>query len=171
MMTLTELLDKNVHNRNDFDCGKHKSLNNYLKRQTTKESKLGLTKVHVHVDEGNNVLGYYTLSSSELPRDSVPPDMLKKLPSGYSGYPAVLIGRLAVTLSMQGEGLGGELMVDAIEKCVLHSDTIGTRAILVDPIDKNAALFYEKFMFKRLPDSDRMILHIDHNLRTHFGFS
>jgi len=168
-MSLTELLDKDRHHRSDFDCGKHASLNNYLKLQATKESRLGLAQVHVHADQEGNVLGYFTLSSAELPRNSVPDELKKKLPRDYSGYPAVLIGRLAVTLSAQGTGLGGELLVEAIEMCVRHSEAIGTRAIIVDPIDEDAAAFYEKFMFQRLPDSNRMLLHIDHNLREHFG--
>jgi GNAT superfamily N-acetyltransferase len=167
-MGLTVLFDKTLHDRSGFDCGKHASLTNYLKLQATKESRLGLAQVHVHVGKNCHVLGYFTLSSAELPRESVPDDLKKKLPRDYSGYPAILIGRLAVTKTMQGTGLGGELMVEAIEICVHHSETIGTRAIIVDPIDEAAAAFYEKFMFQRLPDSHRMILHIDNNLREHF---
>ncbi len=169
MMGLTELFDGERHDRSDFDCGRHASLNNYLKLQATKESRLGLAQVHVHADADGHVLGYFTLSSAELPRESVPEDMKKKLPRDYSGYPAILIGRLAITSSMQGKGLGGELLVEAIAICVRHSETIGTRAILVDPIDDDAAAFYGRFMFKRLPDSNRMLLHIDQNLRAHFG--
>ncbi|MCF8460507.1 MAG: GNAT family N-acetyltransferase [Flavobacteriales bacterium] len=168
---MTEPFNPKKHTRTAFDCGKHKSLTNYLKLQATKESKIGLAKTHVHTDNEHNVLGYFTLSSSELPRESVPEELLKKLPESYSGYPAILIGRLAITQSQQGFGLGGELMVEAIEMCINHAETIGTRAILVDPIDEDAASFYEKFMFKRLPDSNRMVLHIDHGLRAHFGLS
>jgi len=104
-----------------------------------------------------------------LPKESVPKNLQKQLPRGYSGYPAILLGRLAVTLTETGQGLGGELMVDALERCVNHSEGIGTRAIIVDPIDDEAANFYKKYMFQALPDSNRMILHIDHNLREHFG--
>jgi GNAT superfamily N-acetyltransferase len=167
-MALTELFDKARHCRDAFDCGQD-SLNNYLRFQTSKESKLGLAQIHVHADGEGNVLGYFTLSSSELPRDSVPEELQRKLPSGYAGYPAILIGRLAVNKLQQGTGLGGELLVEAIEKCVLHAETIGTRAIIVDPINEAAAAFYGRFMFRTLPDSSRMVLHIDHNLQEHFG--
>lgn len=167
MKFLTEILKKD-HNRKAFNCS-HSSLNNYLKLQATKETKRGLARVYVLVDKQQEVIGYYTLSSAELPRESVPESLQKKLPKGYSGYPAILIERLAVTEVETGKGLGGELMVDAIERCVIHSDNIGTRAIIVDPIDENAKRFYAKFMFQALHDSDRMILHIDSNLRRHFG--
>ena len=61
-------------------------------------------------------------------------------------------------------------MVDAIHRCIIHSLSIGTSVIMVDPIDDNAARFYEKFMFRKLVDSKRMILKIDSNLKNHFGF-
>ncbi|WP_258099877.1 GNAT family N-acetyltransferase [Marinoscillum pacificum] len=167
MKFITVDFDKK-YNRERFSCS-HDSLNNYLKRQATKESKAGLAKVYLLVNTSNEVIGYYSLSSSELPKDCIPDVMLKKLPKGYTGYPAILLGRLAVTKNETGKGLGGELLVDAIHRCVIHSLSIGTCVIMIDPIDESATKFYEKFMFKRLPDSDRMLLHIDFNLRSHFG--
>jgi len=157
-----------VHKRESFECS-HESLNNYLKLQATKETKRGLAKVYVAGNELDEVIGYYTLSSAELPRDSVPDKLLSKLPQSYSGYPAILIGRIAVTKNQVGKGVGGQLLVDAILRCVLHAESIGTSAILVDPIDGGAISFYEKFMFKQLPDSKRMLLKIDHNLKQHFS--
>jgi GNAT superfamily N-acetyltransferase len=95
--------------------------------------------------------------------------MAKSLPRGYDGYPAILLGRLALTDAVVGQGFGGMLMSDALEKAVLYSDQIGTRAIVVDPIDEDAASFYEKYMFNHLIDSERMILNVDNTLRNHFG--
>lgn len=155
------------HDKADFECSQP-SLTNYLKQQAKKESKRGFAKVYVLPNEFNKVIGYYTLSSSELPKDCIPEDMLKKLPRNYSGYPAILLGRLAITITEINKGLGGELLVDAIHRCIIYAESIGTSVIIVDPIDENAANFYEKFMFKKLPDSPRMILNIDHNLRKHF---
>ncbi len=163
----TELLSKK-HKKNNFVC-MHSTLNNYLKYQATNETKRGFARVHVLADNNSVVVGYYTLSATLLPRDAVPEQMQKHIPDTYTGYPAILLGRLAIILEETGKGLGGQLMVDAIEKCVLFSDEIGSRAILVDPIDQEAVAFYTKYMFKALPDSDRMILHIDNNLREHFG--
>ncbi len=163
----TELLSKK-HKKDNFTC-KHTSLNNYLKYQATKETKRGFARMHVLANDKNEVIGYYTLSATLLPRDAVPEQLMKHIPDSYTGYPAILLGRLAVILAETGKGLGGQLMVDALEKCVLYSNEIGSRAVLVDPIDQEAVNFYTKYMFKQLPDSDRMILHIDNNLRAHFG--
>lgn len=156
------------YRRDSFSCV-HDSLNNYLKLQATKEIKAGLSKVYLFIGNSNEVIGYYSLSSSELPKEIIPDEMLQKLPRSYSGYPAILLGRLAVTQSETGKGLGGELLVDAIYRCMVHSYSIGTSVIMVDPIDERAVSFYEKFMFKRLPHANRMILRIDATLKRHFG--
>ncbi len=158
----------NHHNKKTFKCTEE-TLNNYLKLQAKKESKAGLAKVYVLADEEDNVMAYYTLSASELPKDAVPENLLKKLPRSYNGYPAILIGRLAVDEMSSGQGVGGELLVDAIERCVNYAEKIGTSVIMVDPLNNSARKFYEKFMFKSLPDHNRMILKIDHNLKSHFN--
>lgn len=167
MRFLTVEFDRK-HNRSHFFCA-HESLNNYLKLQAAKESKSGLARVYLYVDNSRDVIGYYTLSSAELPKDCIPEGLLKELPKKYSGYPAILIGRLAVTQKETGKGIGGELLVDAIHRCILHSRSIGTSVIMVDPIDESAIRFYERYMFQKLPDINRMILRIDSNLRSHFG--
>ncbi|XOV92226.1 MAG: GNAT family N-acetyltransferase [Bacteroidota bacterium] len=167
MKFLTVEFDKK-YKRDNFSC-KHTSLNNYLQFQATKESKAGLARIYLLVNGIDEVIGYYSLSSAELPKDSVPEDMIKKLPQSYSGYPAILLGRLAMTTKESGKGLGGQLMVDAIHRCIIHSLSIGTSVIMVDPIDEGAKNFYAKYMFKLLPDSNRMILRIDHHLKEHFG--
>ena len=112
MNYLTVHLDKS-HIKTDFQC-KHTSLENYIKLQASKESKRSLARVYVLADSDSKVIAYYTLSSAELPRESVPQNLLKHLPSSYSGYPAILLGRLAVTTPEIGKGLGGELLVDAV---------------------------------------------------------
>lgn len=167
MNYLTVHLDKS-HIKSDFQC-KHASLENYIKLQASKESKKSLARVYVLADNELNVLAYYTLSSAELPRESVPNNLLKHLPNTYSGYPAILLGRLAVTTPEIGKGLGGEILVDAIARCVEFSDGVGTRAIIVDPIDAEAANFYKKFSFQELPNSNRLIMHIDNAVREHYG--
>lgn len=167
MKFLTVEFDKK-YKRDNFSC-KHTSLNNYLQFQATKESKAGLARIYLFINDTDEVIGYYSLSSAELPKGSIPEDMIKKLPQNYSGYPAILLGRLAMTIKESGKGLGGQLMVDAIHRCVIHSLSIGTSVIMVDPIDEDAKDFYSKYMFKPLPDSNRMILRIDHNLKQHFG--
>lgn len=74
------------------------------------------------------------------------PDSFKR---GISGYPiaAVLIGKLAVDNSIQGQGLGRELLVNALIRAVRASQEIGIFAVRVDAIDLKAKEFYLKHEF------------------------
>ena len=140
------------HNRKDFDCG-NEELNNYLKRYARQNDKLGINKTFVAIkpDTPLSVDGYYTISSSVIEFHSLPEEKRKRSPA-YP-IPAALIGRLAVDVSCQGEGLGTELLVDALLRTVKASSEIGIYAIRVDAIDDRAKEFYLKHEFIPFEDN------------------
>ena len=88
----------------------------------------------------------------------LPEDIRKKLSASYNDLPATLVGRLAVDLNYQGQGLGELLLVDALNRSLAVSREIGSMAVIVDPIDEEALNFYKKFGFMLLPDSGKMFL-------------
>ncbi len=154
---MIELLDKK-HNRKDFDCGKE-ILNNYLKNQAGQDVQRKLTACFVLAEEEtNNVKGYYTLSSNSIPLSSFPEQIRKKFPKSYVSIPATLLGRLAIDIKFQGEGIGKILLIDALKRSYEISREIGSFAVVVDPIDINAEKFYEKYDFIKLPDSEKMFI-------------
>lgn len=65
-----------------------------------------------------------------------------------SPVPVVLLGRLAVDLQFQRQRLGGALLRDALGRCLLAARSIGARAIVVHPVDAEAANFYARFRFE-----------------------
>ena len=82
----------------------------------------------------------------------------KKLPKSYNVIPTTLLGRLAIDKIYQGQGLGKILLIDALKRCFEIAQEIGSFAVVVDPIDKEAEKFVEKYDFIRLPDSKKMFL-------------
>lgn len=140
------------HNRKDFDCG-NEELNNYLKRYARQNDKLGINKTFVATKSDTPLVvdGYYTISSSAIDFQSLPFENKRKLPA-YP-VPAALIGRLAVDISCQGEGLGTELLVDALLRIVRASSEIGIYTVRVDAIDERAKQFYLKHEFIPFQDS------------------
>ena len=69
------------------------------------------------------------------------------------------MGRLAVDKNYFGRKLGEFLLVDAMKKSVLVAKkSIGSMALIVDPIDDIAIAFYTKYGFILLPDSGKMFL-------------
>ena len=102
-------------------------------------------------------MGFYTLSSLSIELEQLPQKLAKKLPK--HPVPAALIGRLAVTHTAQGCGIGKMLLVDAIKRTLSVSDNIAIYAMVVDAINDNARGFYEQFGFARLSDnSSRLFL-------------
>lgn len=134
------------HNRKDFDCG-NRELNEYLKRYARQNDKSGINKTFVAVKSDTPLIidGYYTISSCTIDFQSLPEEKRRKLPA-YP-IPAALIGRLAVDISCQGEGLGTELLVNALWRIVRASSEIGIYAVRVDAIDDRAKEFYLKHEF------------------------
>jgi GNAT superfamily N-acetyltransferase len=112
----------------------------------------------VLIDDADAIKGYYTLSASSIKRDSFPENLSKKLPLSYQDLPTVLLGRLAIDKSLQGQGYGEIMLIDALKRCFEISENLGTIAIVVDPIDEKAQRFYERYGFVQLPGSEKMFL-------------
>lgn len=159
MALLIEILDKK-HVRSDFECG-HPLLDNYIKTQASQDVKRDVSVCYVISEPpGKVVAGYYTLSSHSVPLESLPEDLQNKLPKSYKDIPTALLGRLAVSKSYQGQQIGKVLLLDALNRCADLAESIGTLAVIVDPIDEKAVSFYEAFGFVNLPDSARMFIPI-----------
>ena len=54
--------------------------------------------------------------------------------------------------------MGRWLLIDALKKAWHASQEIGSFAVVVDPLDEEAEIFYEKYGFIKLPDSGKMII-------------
>jgi len=148
----------NIHQKQEFDCG-NSLLNRYLHRQAKQDMKRKLAICFVLANEENLIQGYYTLSNDGIPREWIPEGIQKKMPPTYTSLPVTLLGRLAVDSSFKGQGLGELLLFDALKRSYdVSISSIGSMAIVVDPINDQAIAFYEKYGFVLLPGSGKMFL-------------
>ena len=146
------------HMREDFSCGQE-LLDNYLKKQAGQDMKGNLAACFVITPAGTQVVtGYYTLSNARIPQHLIPAEIRKRLPGSYTDIPATLLGRLARDLNEMGNGMGELLLMDALYRAYLASDTVGSFAVGVDPTDERATAFYEAYGFIMLPDSGKLFL-------------
>lgn len=148
---------KASHKKQDFSCGKL-LLDNYLHRQAKQDVKKFLSVCFILADTNNRVLGYYTLSNLAIPKLMVPAALLKQIPPSYTDLPVTLLGRLAVDQTETGKGIGGKLLIDALKRSYDTSSVIGSMAVIVDPLDKEAENFYAAYGFISLQDSGKMFL-------------
>ncbi len=127
-----------------FDCGDD-PLNNYLKKYAwinQQKSSIGVTYVAVHEAAPKTVLGYFTLATSSIPRDSLPRKLVRGLPP-YD-MPLLLLARLAVDRRFGGKGLGRALLTEAFRIALRVADEVGCRFLVTDAYRDKAA-WYAKF--------------------------
>ena len=138
-----EPIDKG-HHRKDFDCG-NSALNLYLQAHARQSHESGASKTYVAVADGDShgILGYYTLSPAQVDFERVPELARHKL--GRHDVGGFRLGRLAVTTSLQGQSMGGQLLVAAARRCMRASEQVGGTALMIDAKDEKAADWYKLF--------------------------
>jgi len=142
-----------AHRRDAFDCGTAE-LTDYLRRFARQNDRKGIGRAYVAVCPGEALVrGYYTLASSSVAHGAMPDTLRQQLPR-YP-VPTVLIARLAVDVTMQGRGLGRELLMDSCFRILQAADEIGILAIEVLAQEDQARGFYEKYGFASLLDEPR----------------
>jgi len=138
-----------THDRAAFDSGSE-PLNRYLREQVSQDIRRRVAACFVALADDNRIAGYYTLASASLLLAELPASTGKKLPR-YPTVPAVRMGRLAVDQALKGQGLGGALLADALDRAARSE--IAAFALMVDAKDEAAAAFYRHHGFIALPDS------------------
>lgn len=146
------------HDRKNFDCGSP-DLNDYLDRYARQNHESGGAKTFVAVSSAEpvRVLGFYSISPGAIAFARVPANLTKKL--GRYDVPVFRLGRLAIDLSVQGQGLGGDLLLAAGARALVVAAEVGGVALAIDAKDKKAARWYERFgAVPLLDDPLRLIL-------------
>jgi GNAT superfamily N-acetyltransferase len=147
-----ELLDRNRHDRADFDCGVP-ALNSYLQRQASQDVDKRAAVVYVAVVDAPSIAGYYTLSQFSIELAGLPETVAKRL-ARYPVVSATLLGRLAVSGALKGQRLGEELLLDALRRSLGQSAHIASAGVVVDAKDEKAAAFYLRYGFTPILDAD-----------------
>jgi len=155
-MNSDSVLLNSTHKKEQFNCGKP-TLDNYIRVQASQDIKQKLAACFVLADDHNNVKGYFTLSASSIPRELLPDHIRNKLPA-YRNMPVTLLGRLAIDNNHKRQRLGEYILIDALKKNLISSASIGSIAVVVDPIDDDASNFYKLFGFMPLAESRKMFL-------------
>lgn len=138
------------HERDSFDCGVAE-LDEYLRRYARQSEEQGFGRTHVAVYPGENrVLGYFMLRTGEFDVSLLPEETRRRFPR-YA-VPVVHLARLAVDRSVQGQGLGEELLLTALQTALDISRRAGAFAVEVLAISEGAKSFYVHYGFHELAD-------------------
>jgi GNAT superfamily N-acetyltransferase len=130
-------------------------LEDYLRKQAGQDVKRQVAACFILEGKDGAIKGYYTLSADSVDRTLIPENLQKKLP--YKNLPVTLLGRLARDTNYKGQGLGELLLADALRRAYQASASIGACAVVTDPINDKARVFYEGFGFISL-ENGRMFI-------------
>lgn len=132
------------HNREAFDCGDD-ALNDFLRRHARQAHEQGGAKTFLAVQDDNStlVLGFYSLSPASVEFSRTPAVIKRGL--ARHDVPVFRLGRLAVDKSVQGQGLGGQLLLSAGRRCLRASQEVGGVALLIDAKNEEVALWYASY--------------------------
>lgn len=148
-------LDSRAHDRTAFSCGAP-DLDRYIREHASQDVKRDVARVFVALGPGGDtVAGYYSLSAASFQREDLPADQSRRLPR-YP-VPAALLGRLAVDGSARGRGLGAFLLMNAMHRVLLATETLAVHALVVDAKDDGAVAFYRKYGFIPFIDAERRL--------------
>lgn len=129
------------HERDSFDCG-DAALNDYLRLHARKSHERGGSKTFLAIsrEDGQTILGFYSLSPASLEYARVPV-VVKRGLARYD-VPVFRLGRLAVHRTVQNKGMGGQLLLSAGRRCILVAAEVGGVALLIDAKHERAASWY-----------------------------
>jgi len=125
-----------------FDCGEP-ALDDWLRRRALPNEESGASRTYV-VCIGRKVVGYYALAVGAVAHVGAAGRVRRNMPDPV---PVMVLGRLAVDQSAQGQNVGRSLLRDAILRTIQAAEIAGIRAILVHAISERAKEFYVRSGF------------------------
>ena len=127
----------NDHQIDGFSSGAA-TLDVWLKRKARANQVSGASRTFV-LCRGDRVVGFYALAAGSVSHDLAPRKIRQNMPDPI---PVIVLGRLAIDASEQGNGLGRALLRDAVLRITVAAQEVGIAAILVHALNDRAKAFY-----------------------------
>jgi len=118
-----------------------------MRRAVANES-LNASRTFVICAGQNDVVAYYSLAAGALDREDAPGSLRRNMPDPI---PVIVLGRLAVDVRHQREGLGWALLRDAMRRTFGVATEVAVKALLVHAISADAHCFYSRYGFIESP--------------------
>ncbi|MGO4917533.1 GNAT family N-acetyltransferase [Pseudogemmobacter sp. W21_MBD1_M6] len=126
-----------THQMDAFTSGAP-TLDGWLQRKARTNQMSGASRTYV-VCRGDQVVGFYAVAAGSVSHDLLPRKLKQNMPDPI---PVIVLGRLAIDLTEQGNGLGRALLRDAVLRVSAAAHEVGIAAILVHALDDRAKDFY-----------------------------
>lgn len=130
-------------------------LDDRLKQRGLKNQVLGAARTFVVCKTGTTqVAGFYSLATGSINHVEATGSLRCNMPDPI---PVIIIACLAVDVSFRGQGLGADLLHDAVLRSYRVAENIGVRAIMVHALAEEAKGFYLHHGFKPSQTQERTL--------------
>lgn len=157
-----EPFDPVRHDREGFSCGVA-AVDNYFRKTANKLAKANNTKVYVMVAPSGAVAGFYALNAHAVSYEALPAGFARSRPA-HGEIPAAFISMIGRDRRFRNQGIGGDLLVDALIRVARASEEIGISVVMLDVLDCGDAermqrrkALYEGYGFQPLPSNPRRL--------------
>ncbi len=140
-----------------FDCG-DAELNGFLLHEAKAFAESRLANTFLICDDGA-IVGYFSLFNDKIAKQDVSKAAWRKIKKlfphskHFGSYPAVKIGRFAISLQYRNRGMGHKMMV-VLQYRLKRETTSSTFRFLTVDAYQGAVPFYERNGFKRLTSTE-----------------
>lgn len=134
-----------------FECG-IALVDEWVSSRAHQARRAGTAVVYASFCDGI-LAGFYTLSAQSVTRSDTSGWIARNAPEQI---PVILLGMLGVNQRFQSQGLGRDLLLDAVHRAGVVSEQLGARALVIDPVNESARAFYERYGFLPMPGTHRM---------------
>lgn len=145
------VLDEFTSDRPELDA--------WVRGEARRAQARGMARVTVWCESDSNVVvAFYAITPTQV----VPDGLTRSARAGYSGViPGYLIAKLALSRQLMGRGLGGQVLLEALETIAAAATLAAGRLVVVDALDDRAFEFYRHFGFTPVRASMRLVVRIE----------
>lgn len=131
------------HDLDGFTCGED-DLDSWFHGLARRANVSGTAAVHVCVNPDDGVVAFLALASHQM--QAV--DLSKGAAGGLTGdVPCTLLARMGLHRELRGQGLGAQLILEALKLAVQASAVVASRLLVVDAKNESLAKWYASMNF------------------------
>lgn len=142
------------HQIAEFCCGET-VLDQWLKQRGLKNQAQGAARTFVVCkEESHQVVGFYSLVTGSVNHTEATGGLRRNMPDPI---PVIILARLAIDCAYHGQGLGADLLHDALLRSYRVAENVGVRALMVHALTDSAKRFYLHHGFKASTTQERTL--------------
>lgn len=131
--TLIAPFDPETHDRTAFSCGVAQ-VDNFFRKTANKLAKADNLRLWVMTTAEGDLVGFYGVNAHSVDYQDLPAKYARTRP-GHGSIPAAYISMIGVDGRFQGQGFGGDLLVDALARLARASEAVGIAVVILDVLD------------------------------------